>query len=99
MATKNQIIRTDETTEVTVQRVVSGMLAKMGEQGIGRFSNRQAIDTVCAAIKVAANPDNSDNKKQAAAIFAAEIALNSVTAGEEMAMAIAELREAVVRGG
>jgi hypothetical protein len=95
----NEIKKTVETTEVTVQRVVGGMLDQLRQQGIGRFSNRQAIDTVCAAIKVNANPGNSPAKKQAAAIFAAEIALNSVTAGEEVAAAIADLRDAVVQGG
>lgn len=90
--------RTGESNEVVAQRVVAGMLDQLRQQGIGRFSNRQAIDTVCAAIKVAASPDKTDNQKQAAAVFAAEIALNSVTAGEEMAAAIAELRDAVVRG-
>ena len=63
----------------------------------GRFSNRMAIDTVCRAIAVNCNPNATDNEKKAAAMFATEVAVNSVTAGEEVENTIRQMQQAMIR--
>lgn len=66
-----------------VNRAVADLAMRSGILGF-RFSNKTAIDTVVRAIEVNCDPTISDQDKMAAALFAAGVAKNSMTAGEEV---------------
>ena len=79
-----QLAKREQNSAIVAQvnRAVAN-LAQRGGPGF-RFSNRTAIDTVVRAIEVHCDPAISDQDKTAAALFAAGVAKNSMTAGEEV---------------
>jgi hypothetical protein len=89
---KNQMAvanRTENNSMEMVLQAVGQIVNNRQNRGLGvRFSNREAIDTVCKAIQVNVSESATDEQKKVAALFATEIALNSDTAGEEMQRAI-----------
>ena len=92
----NQVVvanRTENSALAQVQQAVGEIVGNRQNGGLAvRFSNREAIDTVCKAIQVNANDNATDEQKKAAALFATEIALNSDTAGDEVRQAIENMQ-------
>ena len=78
-----------EALAVQVKQAVAN-LANRGGPGF-RFSNRTAIDTVVRAIEIECDPTISKQDKTASALFAASVAKNSLTAGEEVQQKIDQL--------
>jgi hypothetical protein len=107
MTKKNEIMKA-KAIQVDVRRSVQSMLAQRVNDGTlahrvnsdltVRFSNRQAIDTVCKAIQVECNPSATPEEKKAAALFATEIAIHSDTAGEEVQRLIEQMQANIMDG-
>ena len=93
---ENQVVlanRTENNSMAMVRQAVGQIVNNRQNGGLSvRFSNREAIDTVCKAIQVNANANATDEQKNAAALFATEIALNSDTAGNEIRQAITAMQ-------
>jgi len=97
--TKTNEIIIGQNTQLSVQQAFQNMIDIRREQGMAvHFSNRQAIETVCKAIQIELDPNITKEQKQAAALFATEIAVNSDTAGEEVKRTI-EAMQADIMGG
>lgn len=96
MAKRNEIT-VGQKSQLSVRQAVRETIAVRVQNGLGcRFSNRQAIETVCKAIQINCSTNATEEQKQAATLFATEIAINSDTAGEEIKETIRAMQADIV---
>ena len=91
MAKKQTIQKTEVKSVGEIANVIVGQLAyRAGNLPMAKFTNKQAIETVCKAMEIVGNNETTDAQKKVAFLVAAKVAKNSDTAGEEVQRVIAQ---------
>ena len=93
--TNNNIVSASQSGLSNRQEVNSAISNIMSGFGGHKFSNGQAINAVCRAIDIVTNDNISPADKKKASMFAAAVAANSFTAGEEMQRAIEQAQQRI----
>ena len=82
-----ELAKQNKTAAIDVKKMVTELAQRMPG---GRFSNRFAVDSVAAAVMIQCQTNKTPEQKKLAAETAAMVALNSLTAGEEVSKMILE---------